>query len=342
MWGSLLPSVGWLTAEVPLVSYTISEDEALGRVDVVLAQLAGFTRSHAQMLIEQGLVSLNGARVQRAKQKVAYGDTLAAEEQPPLDVPTATEIPLTILYEDDDVIVVDKPAGLVVHPAPGHYGDTLVNALLARQTSLSTVDPLRPGILHRLDKDTSGLMVVAKNNAAHVALAEQFVPRFDEEGRSLKRAQRHYTALVFGRPTPPAGKIQTFIARHPHDRQKMAVVRPPSTRGKWAVTNYKVIKTWEPPISTSAPLSLVDFHLETGRTHQIRVHSQFMGWPLVGDPLYGVNPHRTKGWPENIRTYPHQALHASQLSFFHPRTGEKMEFTRNAVHFWSTDQVGDS
>lgn len=313
-------------------SFTISAENSGERVDVVLAQLAGFSRSHAQTLIEAGLVTLNQQRVDRAKQKVSLGDLLEASELPPLDAPVATDLPLEILYEDDDLMVIDKPAGLVVHPAPGHHGDTLVNALLARHEPLSSVDPLRPGILHRLDKDTSGLMLVAKNNAAHAALADQFVPKFDAAGNSLKQAQRHYTALVFGCPSPPQGTIKTFIARHPHNRQKMAVVPPTRTRGKWAVTHYQVLQTWAPPTPTASPISMVDFSLETGRTHQIRVHCQFMGWPIVGDPLYGPHPNKTKGWSGSIRNYPHQALRATSLRFVHPRTGSQMGFSVKFVN----------
>lgn len=299
------------------------------RVDLALSRLASFSRSHAQTLVEAGGVFLDGQSVQRPKEKVQAGEVLSFSELPAMEAPQASQIPLEILFEDDDLLVLNKQAGLVVHPAPGHVGDTLVNALLAHVSKLSTVNPLRPGIVHRLDKDTSGLMLVAKNNAAHVALADQFVPRFDENGQSLKQANRTYQALVFGAPMPASGRIQTRIGRHPRNRQKMAVLPPTSSAGKNAVTLYRVLKTWQRPSLPSvkaSPISLVEFHLETGRTHQIRVHSAFMGWPLVGDPLYG-NPARSKGWPEAVRNFPRQALHATQLTFLHPKTGESLTFS---------------
>ncbi len=297
------------------------------RVDFALSHLAGFSRSHAQALIASGSVLCNGACVKLAKLKVKAGDRIDFTEPPLSDCVIKSDIELDIVYEDDDLLVVNKPAGLVVHPAPGHYGDTLVNALLSHTFHLSSVDPLRPGIIHRLDKDTSGLILVAKNNAAHAALAEQFVPRFDENGKSLKQAQRHYLAVVFGQPPSSTGRIQQPIARHPKNRQKMCVTR--SSHGKPAITNYRVLQTWSMQDLRTTPISLIDFQLETGRTHQIRVHSQFMGWPLVGDVLYGSRQSRCRGLPDLVQNFPRQALHAFVLTFNHPTTHQRMSFTAN-------------
>ncbi|RME66248.1 MAG: RluA family pseudouridine synthase, partial [Alphaproteobacteria bacterium] len=214
--------------------------------------------------------------------------------------------------EDADLIVLDKPAGLVVHPAPGHHGGTLVNALLAhcsgRLSGIGGVE--RPGIVHRLDKDTSGVMVVAKSDAAHRDLAAQF---------AVHAIERAYTAVVWGRPTPLVGRVEGAIARHAHERKKMAVVA--GARGRAAVTHYRVEQAFGP---AAKPLAArVACRLETGRTHQVRVHMASIGHPLIGDRAYGGG--RTLGLSA-MRHFPRQALHAQRLGFRHPVSGRAMAF----------------
>ncbi len=305
-----------------LHTVAVSDTAAGERLDKVLAAgIDGLSRSRAQTLLEQGHVRFDGRTITDPSQRVKPGqsfDVFLPEAEPA--IPEAQDIPLQVVYEDDDVLVLDKPAGLVVHPAAGNPDNTLVNALLAHcGDSLSGIGGVRrPGIVHRLDKDTSGLMVVAKNDRAHHALTEQF------SGRSLSRT---YQALVWGVPTPKQGRIEGNIGRCPTDRKKMAVV----AGGKHAATRYTVLR----PFHGAA--ALVECTLETGRTHQIRVHMAHIGHPLVGDPLYGRGrPTRARGskatpLPEPIRTalvgFPRQALHAVGLSFVHPRTGERLRFS---------------
>ncbi|WP_448190499.1 RluA family pseudouridine synthase [Azospirillum sp. sgz301742] len=302
-------------------------DTAAGeRLDKVLAAgIDDLSRSRAQALLEQGHVRSDGRTITDASQRVKPGqsfDVFLPEAEPA--TPKAQDIPLQVVYEDDDVLVLDKPAGLVVHPAAGNPDNTLVNALLAHcGDSLSGIGGVkRPGIVHRLDKDTSGLMVVAKNDRAHHALTEQF------SGRSLSRT---YQALVWGVPTPKQGRIEGNIGRCPTDRKKMAVV----TGGKPAATRYTVLRSFH------GAAALVECTLETGRTHQIRVHMTHIGHPLVGDQLYGrsrsTRARGSKGGvkatplPEPLRGavvgFPRQALHAVGLSFVHPRTGERLRFS---------------
>ncbi|PWC53024.1 RluA family pseudouridine synthase [Azospirillum sp. TSO22-1] len=309
-------------------------DTAAGeRLDKILAaHIDGLSRSRAQALLEQGHVRFEGRTIADPSQRVKPGqtfDVFIPEAEPA--IPEAQDIPLQVVYEDEDVLVLDKPAGLVVHPAAGNPDNTLVNALLAHcGDSLSGIGGVkRPGIVHRLDKDTSGLMVVAKNDRAHHALTEQF------SGRSLSRT---YQALVWGVPSPARGRIEGNIGRDPHDRKKMAVV----AGGKPAATRYTVLKAFH------NGAALVECTLETGRTHQIRVHMTHIGHPLVGDPLYGrgrsTRPgksnrggSKTAPLPEPLRGalvgFPRQALHAVGLTFAHPRTGERLSF--------STDLPGD-
>ncbi len=295
---------------------------ATERLDKVLAAgVDGLSRSRVQALLEQGHVQAGGRTITDPSQRVKPGQTftLFIPEAEPA-IPQAQALPLTVVYEDEDVLVLDKPAGLVVHPAAGNPDNTLVNALLAHcGDSLSGIGGVRrPGIVHRLDKDTSGLMVVAKNDRAHHGLTEQF------SDRSLSRT---YQALVWGVPTPKTGRIEGNIGRCPNDRKKMAVV----AGGKPAATRYTIVRAFH------GAATLVECTLETGRTHQIRVHMTHIGHPLVGDPLYGLSrATRLRGskaalLAESIRPtlvgFPRQALHAVGLSFLHPRTRQRLCFS---------------
>lgn len=270
------------------------------RIDKFLAQKLDKSRSLVQKLIKDELVLVNGVVV-KTNYSVADGDEIDVIQ---LDVVDNTNIipqpmDLDIVYEDDDLLVINKPSGLVVHPAPGHYQDTLVNGLLAYSNKLSDINgEFRPGIVHRIDKDTSGLLVVCKNNESHEALANQL---------SDKTLFRQYLAIVHGEIEEDEGEIIAPIGRDPRDRVKMAVV---AKNSKEAQTNFKVLERYD-------HYTLVSCNLLTGRTHQIRVHFDFINYPLVGDPLYGIKPTiDTKG----------QALHAYKLGFIHPRSGEYMEF----------------
>ncbi|NDC56231.1 MAG: RluA family pseudouridine synthase [Alphaproteobacteria bacterium] len=286
------------------------------RLDVALTKglaEAGhtFSRARVQALLAEGCVTKGGQVVDDASMTTAAGDVYCLTLPAPKTAkPRAQKIPLTIVYEDDDMVVIDKPAGLVVHPAAGNHDQTLVNALLAHcGNSLSGIGGVqRPGIVHRLDKETSGLMVVAKHDAAHQALQKQF------EGHTLSRT---YHAVVWGVPKPHKGRLEGNIGRHPRLRQKMAVLM---RGGKDAVTHYTVLKTL-PDVA-----SLVECVLETGRTHQIRVHLAHKGHPVVGDRLYGRARAASKKIPETFARFPRQALHAVALSLRHPRTGKKMVF----------------
>lgn len=270
------------------------------RIDKFLAQKLDKSRSLVQKLIKDELVLVNG-EVVKTNYSVADGDEIDVKQ---LDVVDNTNIipqpmDLDIVYEDDDLLVINKPSGLVVHPAPGHYQDTLVNGLLAYSNKLSDINgEFRPGIVHRIDKDTSGLLVVCKNNESHEKLANQL---------SDKTLFRQYLAIVHGEIEEDEGEIIAPIGRDPRDRVKMAVV---AKNSKEAQTNFKVLERYD-------HYTLVSCNLLTGRTHQIRVHFDFINYPLVGDPLYGIKPTiDTKG----------QALHAYKLGFIHPRSGEYMEF----------------
>jgi 23S rRNA pseudouridine1911/1915/1917 synthase len=285
------------------------------RVDKALAALAAkeqplLSRARIQALLAQGNLSLAGKSATDASRKVKTGEVYALVLPPPEKAePEPQAMELDIVYEDADVIVLDKQAGLVVHPAPGNRDHTLVNALLAHcGKSLSGIGGVaRPGIVHRLDKDTSGLMVVAKNDAAHQALSRQFADR------SLSRT---YHALVWGVPVPSAGSIDAPIGRSARDRKKMAV----TGKGKNALTHYKVLKNF-------GIVSLVECKLATGRTHQIRVHMAHIKHPVVGDPTYGKSRGLTKSIPEALKNFPRQALHAIEIRFIHPRTGKLRKFS---------------
>ncbi len=320
--------------------HTVSPDQAGQRFDRILADLPGVPSRQAALrliasgharLIAEGSAPLGapqlgagqlgagqlGAAPAAPDRKVRVGDIIAYRIPPPQPADTASEPapadqPLIILYEDEWLVVIDKPAGLSMHPGPGHPGGTLVNHLLAHCRDLSGIGgTLRPGIVHRLDKDTSGVLVVAKHDAAHHALAAQF------KAHSIHRV---YLALVLGAPKAERGTIDLPLARHPQQRVKRAVV----TRGKRAVTHWAVERRL-------GPLTLLRVTLETGRTHQIRVHLAHAGWPVLGDPLYG-SPQRVKALklPEELKTkllaFPRQALHAAELGFVHPTTGKEMRF----------------
>ncbi len=268
------------------------------RLDRYLAQhLEQLTRSRLQALIGEGHVLLNGGAA-KPSQQVRVGDSITVTEPPPRPLGMAAEpIPVTVVYEDHDIVVVDKPAGLAVHPGPGHPSGTLVNALLSRCPGIQGVGgALRPGIVHRLDKDTSGLMVVAKNDAAHHHLSESLKSR---------RVVKVYVALAEGLLADRDGVIDLPIGRHPRNRKKMAVVEG----GKAARTRYRVIE--DLPGRT-----LLELNLETGRTHQIRVHLAHLGHPLAGDAVYG----------RGDVSLGRQFLHASRLGFEHPVTGAFTEF----------------
>lgn len=281
--------------------YTVEEEDEQTRLDVFLAgQNPELSRARIQKLISLELVTVNG-RPARASHRVRGGDCVelkVPDPETPRIEPEA--IPLEVCFEDPDVLVVNKPRGLVVHPAVGHYSGTLVNALLHHCRDLSGINGiLRPGIVHRLDRDTSGLLMVAKNDAAHLALAGQLKDR---------AVLRRYTALVHGRPRRETGTVDAPIGRHPRDRQRMAVT-PRS--GRAARTHYRVVRRFD-------KFSLLELTLDTGRTHQIRVHMAHVGHPLVGDLKYG------HARPE--LGLEGQFLHAGTLGFRHPRTGEVLVF----------------
>lgn len=299
---------------------TVAAPDAGGRLDRTLAAaLSDLSRSRIKGLVQAGCVQAGGATITdpayRVKQGQEFGVTVPAVEDA---APQGQNIALAIVHEDDDVIVVDKPAGLVVHPAPGHRDQTLVNALIAHcGDSLSGIGGVRrPGIVHRLDKDTSGLIVAAKNDAAHAGLSAQFA------ARTIARA---YLAVVWGAPSPAADTVAGNVGRHPRNRKKMAVV---DRGGRPARTKYRTL------LSFGTAASVLECRLETGRTHQIRVHLAARGHPLIGDPVYGGGQAaRIRGLPEAAREAPksvsRQALHARLIGFCHPRSGVWLEFTSN-------------
>lgn len=314
------------------VTLHVAAEQAGERLDKALAMLAGeISRARLQQVIKEGGVRLNGAVATDGKRKVAEGDeiSLVMPAARPPD-PVGQDIPLDVVYEDDDLIVIDKPAGLVVHPAGGHEDGTLVNALIAHcAESLSGIGGVRrPGIVHRLDKDTSGLLVVAKNDRAHQKLAKQFA----DHGRTGP-LQRAYLAIVWGTPRLREGTIDAPLERSNRNREKMAVVK--EGRGREAITHITLIERYPPllkGLDETEPLaSLVECRLETGRTHQIRVHMSHIGHPLLGDQLYGSGfATKASRLPEDARealiALGRQALHAAVLGFEHPVTGEEMLF----------------
>jgi 23S rRNA pseudouridine1911/1915/1917 synthase len=301
------------------------------RLDRFLSDcLPELSRTRVQALIRSGHASLRGATIEDPKHRVKPGD-LYALTVPPTEAPAlrGEAIPLDVVHEDDALIVIDKPARLVVHPGAGNADGTLVNALIAHcGASLSGIGGVaRPGIVHRLDKDTSGLLVVAKTDQAHRALAEQFA----DHGRS-GGLERRYLALVWGAPPRKQGVIDAPIGRHPSSRTKMAVLPP--GKGRHAATEWRVVETFGPRSagSKTAPVaSLVECRLTTGRTHQVRVHLAHIGHPLIGDPLYGTGfKSKQRALPETLRgklaKLDRQALHAAHLAFEHPATGTLLRF----------------
>jgi 23S rRNA pseudouridine1911/1915/1917 synthase len=303
----------------------IAAEEAGERLDRVLAaRIEDLSRSRLKALILEGEVAIGTRTIRDPGHRVNSGDMISVAVPPPEDPqPQGENIPLAIMFEDDQVIVIDKPKGLVVHPAAGHATGTLVNALIAHcGDSLSGIGGVRrPGIVHRLDKDTTGLMVVAKTDRAHQKLTEQFA----DHGRTGP-LQRGYLAFAWGLPDRPKGTIEAPIARHPHAREKMAV-RP---NGREAITHWQVLEVYN-GIDRKPAVSLLACRLETGRTHQIRVHLAHKGHPLLGDDLYGLG-FKTKAAllgpeaRESLENLGRQALHAYLLGFEHPLSGEYLEF----------------
>ena len=303
--------------------YEVGTDDIGVRADKYLGKVcADFSRSRLQGLIADGQVLLNGKVLSTASLKTEEGDVFSVSipEAVPCE-PQPEDIPLDVVYEDDDVIVINKPAGLVVHPGAGNWSGTLVNALLHHcGDSLSGIGGVvRPGIVHRLDKDTSGLIMVAKNDYSHQHLSEQLADR------SLSRV---YNTIVFGVPMPIKGAVDRAIGRHRHNRLKMSVM---SNAPREARTHYLVLENF------SEAVSLVECKLESGRTHQIRVHMEAIGHPVLGDTLYGVQQTalisnlKKGGYSyeiiKNILSLERQMLHAKEISFIHPRTEEEMTFS---------------
>ncbi len=289
-------------AEAPL-AFTVDEASVGSRVDALLAELSGVSRAQVKRWIDAGRVTV-GEEVVRPSRKLALGEAIEARPLEPVEMALAPEaIPLEVLFEDQHLIVIDKPAGLVVHPAPGHPGGTLVNALLAHCGDLAGIGGvLRPGIVHRLDRGTSGVMVVAKDDETHQGLARQFAEH---------TIDRLYRTLVRGLPGADEGRIDRPIGRHPRDRKRMSVE---TKSGKASITNWRVLRRFP-----RAMTSELEVRPETGRTHQIRVHLSSAGLPLVGDTVYG----RARG---NDARLGRPALHAAHLGFEHPILGRRLVF----------------
>ena len=296
--------------------FTITHEDTYAgkRLDVAVSlETEGLSRSRAQALIKSGEISLNGCSA-KPNTILTVGDIISVDlgEPEPLDI-LPEDIPITIVYEDGDLAVINKPKGMVVHPAPGHTGGTLVNGLLySFLGELSGINGvMRPGIVHRIDKDTSGLLVIAKNDTAHQSLSLQLAER---------TVTREYIAIAVGHMKADSGTIDKPIGRHPIHRKKMAIVPD----GRSAVTYYDVLERFDKPFKCS----LLRLRLETGRTHQIRVHMASLGYHIFGDEVYGLakTPH---GFSTNG-----QVLHAQTLSFLHPRTGEPLEFSSEIPEYF--------
>ena len=271
-----------------------------GRLDTLISQNCDFTRSYIKQLIEKDNVTVNGEIPKKSGQAVKSGDIVVIEVPQLVEKIEKKDIPIEILYEDDDIAVINKPQGLTVHPAGGNYTDTLVNALMFRLDSLSGINgEVRPGIVHRLDKDTSGVMVVAKNDAAHLSLSNQIAER---------SVVKEYVALLEGNLPSGSGKVVTNIGRSSRDRKLMAVVK----EGREAITEYNVI-------SRFAQNCFVKFRILTGRTHQIRVHAKYLNHPVVGDKAYGFKKQKFD--------LDGQLLHSYRLTITHPTTNARMTFT---------------
>ncbi|HYM59442.1 MAG TPA: RluA family pseudouridine synthase [Thermoanaerobaculia bacterium] len=293
-------------------AFTVSTECASLRLDRALSLLLpDRSRSFLARLVEEGHVFLDGAPAQKPSHKVDVGQRIEVEIPAPAEVAVASQdLPISVLYEDSDLLAIDKPAGLVVHPAAGHPDKTLVNALLFHVTDLSGIGgELRPGIVHRLDKDTSGVMIIAKHDAAHRALSAAW---------GSDRVRKEYLAVVYGTPAGEKGTIDAAIGRDPRDRHRMSVV----AGGRRAVTDYEVVSRFRYS-------SLIRCRLRTGRTHQIRVHLKHLGHPIVGDPVYSGPQWR--GIPDKrlqkvFAAFPRQALHAARITLPHPRSGETLTF----------------
>ena len=292
----------------------IAPDDVGKRLDIFISEANGVTRSAAQRLIENELVTVNDHPAAK-NYRLRAGDEVETElpEPVPLDA-EPQDIPLDIVYEDADLLVVNKPKGMVVHPAPGNPDGTLVNALLWHIRDLSGINGvMRPGIVHRIDKDTSGLLIVAKNDAAHLALAEQI---------KAHSFEREYQAIVVGTPRDECGIVDAPIGRNPRDRKKMAVV----PNGRPARTHYRLLERFD-------GFSHLSLTLETGRTHQIRVHMAHIGHPVMGDEVYGAN--RTRFEKQTARLISGQCLHAKRIGFVHPTTGEFLRFDSELPEYFT-------
>ncbi len=290
--------------------YTVNDADKGQRLDAYCAEAAGITRSAAARLIEEGSITVSG-RTEAKKYQVKTGDAIEInlpECKEPEALPENT--PLDVVYEDDDIIVINKPKGMVVHPAPGNYTGTLVNALLYHcRDSLSGVGGvMRPGIVHRIDKDTSGLLVVAKNDFAHTTLSDEL---------KVHGIEREYRALVVGGFKNDTGTVNYPIGRHPVDRKKQAVILDGDHTAREAITHYEVLERF-------GSISYLALRLETGRTHQIRVHMSYTGHALLGDEVYAKA--KTQFEKRHPSLFSGQALHAKKLSLTHPRTGRRMVF----------------
>lgn len=293
------------------------------RLDSYLSdKFEDMSRSRIQGLIKNGNITVNGKK-QKCGYMLSDGDVIEAVMPEPEDISIeAEDIPLDIVYEDDDVIVINKPKGMVVHPANGHYSGTMVNALMYHcKDSLSGINgELRPGIVHRIDKDTTGLIIACKNDAAHNSIAEQL---------AVHSIDREYIALCYGNIKENNGTVDAPIARSRTDRKLMAVCR--DGEGRHAVTHYTVLERFQNGLGSQMPLSLIKCRLETGRTHQIRVHMSHIGHPLAGDDSYGIKKDSLSGYG--------QYLHAAVLGFTHPRTGERLRFEAPLPEYFSNTLI---
>ena len=292
------------------MNFVIDDKDRGKRLDAFVSENTELSRSAAARLIECGNITVDERTVQK-KYELKAGETVRITEPEPEPAEIAAEdIPLDIVFEDEDLLVINKPSGMVVHPAPGNYSGTLVNALLhhCADTLSGIGGVIRPGIVHRIDKDTSGLLVVAKNDTAHKALAEEL---------EYHGIEREYHALVRGGFKCDTGTVDAPIGRHPVDRKRMAVLTSADAHAKRAVTHYEVMERY-------GELSYVKCRLETGRTHQIRVHMSYTGHPLLGDEVY--RPTRTRFEEKHPKLFEGQALHAKRLTLTHPGTGERMTF----------------